>query len=605
MKSNLKILSIIINFIIVFNSIRGDEMNVNIKLDGEWKYKIDFEKEGIKKNWFKNQNLNYDGTLKVPGFFEEQIGKEHDGWVWYFKEFEFNVETQKNLALVCNAIDDDAKVWLNSEFVGEHQGYSESFYFDITRQLKSGKNFLAILVIDHGGPGGIYKSLFIKNYTDEFDLLKTEFSQLNARTSPDWLNEGIIYEIFPRSFSKKGDFKSITKRLKDLKDLGVTILWIMPIHPIGKEKRKGSLGSPYSVKDYYEVNPEFGTKDDFKRLVKEAHRLGFRVIIDMVLNHSAWDNKLIRKYPEWYTKDKNGNIISPNSDWTDVADFNYDNPELRKYMINVLKYWIKEFDIDGFRFDVSELVPLDFWEEARKELEKLKPQFWLSEGTLPEHHLQAFDMTYSWNVYDLFLPLLNGKIKPSAIIKTLQKEKYVFPKGSLRMRFNENHDKLRAAQIFQDDGAFITSAIVFTIPGVPLVHAGQEVGEKKFSSLFEKTEIKWGNLDENEFYKFFKNIIKFRQKNNFITSGELEEVEIDEKRLAYIIKANGHGVFCLFNFGEDFQIDLNFVNQLSGKSLDLNNLVGRKFKIDEERMGRPANKILSFEKLGFVLIEFE
>ncbi|MGB9665053.1 MAG: alpha-amylase family glycosyl hydrolase [Ignavibacteria bacterium] len=581
-------------------------MSKQIKLDGEWNYKFDDAKIGIEQKWFEKNKTNPDGKIFVPGYFEEQTKKNFDGWVWYFKEFEFDFKMEnENLALFFGAIDDDAKVWLNDEYIGEHQGYSESFYFDIRDRIKKGKNFLAVLVSDHGGPGGIYKSVFIKSYKTEEDLFSTEFSKQSARPSPNWVKHGIIYEIFPRSFTKDGNLKALTKKLPQIKELGVTILWLMPIHPIGKEKRKGTLGSPYSVKDYYEINPEYGTKEDFQNFVKEAHRFGFKVIIDEVLNHCAWDNELVKKHPDWFTKDKDGKMISPNSDWTDVVDFNYDNPELRKYMIEMLKYWVKEFDIDGFRFDVSELVPLDFWEEARAELEKIKPQFWLSEGTLPEHHLKAFDMTYSWNIYDLFKPILDGKRSPQTILNSIKLEKFTFPKNSLRMRFNENHDKVRAAEIFGYDGSFITAAITFTINGVPLVYSGQEVGEKIFSSLFEKTEIDWGKeLNSNEHFLFFKKLIAMRKNFPDLYRGEIKPINLNDEVLAFINVYNGRGIIGIFNFAEKSKsIDLNFVNELKDYEVNLIPIIGRKFKFDEERMGRPADKIFNVDPLGFIIFE--
>src|SRR5678816_215589 len=195
-----------------------------------------------------------------------------------------------------------------------------------------------------------------------------EVSKLSARSSRDWVRDGVVYEIFPRAFSAQGDFNGITARLDDLKDLGIDILWLMPIHPIGEEKKKGSIGSPYAVRDYYGINPDYGTADDLKRLVREAHARGFKVIIDIVANHTSWDSVLM-KHPEFYKRDAKGNITYP-YDWYDIAALNYGNQELRRYMTDMLKHWIREFDLDGFRCDVAGEVPTDFWENARRELEQ-------------------------------------------------------------------------------------------------------------------------------------------------------------------------------------------------------------------------------------------
>lgn len=592
-------------FILTINSL-GQNMKDKIPLNVNWFYKLDNQKIGMKEKWFQKDNVKYDGELIVPDFFETQINSEYDGWIWYFREIDLlSPIKEKKLALFFEGVDDDASIWLNGNLVGEHKGYSERFYFDISNFIKDGKNYLTVLVSDYGGPGGIYKPVYLKYFSNEEELFETEYSKQYSRKSPEWVKEAIIYEIFPRSFTKEGTFKSIIKKLPYLKELGVTILWIMPIHPIGQINRKGKLGSPYSVKDYFEINPEYGTKKDFKELVKEAHRLGFKIIIDEVLNHCAWDNELVKKHPEWFTQNKEGKLIPPNADWTDVVDFNYNNLELRKYIISVLKYWIKEFDIDGYRMDVSELVPLDFWEEARAELEKLKPQFWLSEGTLPEHHLKAFDMTYSWNIYDLFKPILNGERTPQSILNSIKIEKYTFPKNSLRMRFNENHDKIRASNIFGHDGSLLTIAIVFALNGVPLVHSGQEIGETKFSSLFEKTEINWpDNLDTNEHFNLIKKLIQLRRENPELSTGNINEINYDDKVLAFTNIANNKGIVAFFNFDTTKKsVDLNFINEIKSFRYDLNKIIGRKFSIDEERMGRPADKIINIEPMGFVILE--
>ncbi|MDX6558015.1 MAG: cyclomaltodextrinase / maltogenic alpha-amylase / neopullulanase, partial [Blastocatellia bacterium] len=193
-----------------------------------------------------------------------------------------------------------------------------------------------------------------------------DFSKEAARPAHDWVRDAVIYEVYERDFSAEGNFKGITAQLDRLKALGVTIVWLMPIHPIGQEKKKGTIGSPYAVRDYYGINPDYGTKDDLKKLIAEAHRRGMKVIIDIVANHTAWDSVLM-KHPDWYKHDASGKITYP-YDWFDIAALNYNSAELRRYMTDMLKYWIHEFDLDGFRCDVAGEVPTDFWENARAEL---------------------------------------------------------------------------------------------------------------------------------------------------------------------------------------------------------------------------------------------
>ena len=249
-----------------------------------------------------------------------------------------------------------------------------------------------------------------------------KYASVYARKSADWVKNAVIYEVYLRSFSKEGTLKALESRIPELKKLGVTVVWLMPIHPVGKLLRKGTLGSPYSVQDYYGINPEFGTLDDFNSLVNTVHQEGLKIIIDLVANHTAWDNPMLKEHPEWYTHDASGKIISPNPDWTDVADLNYDSPELRMYMITMMKYWVHDIGIDGFRCDVAELVPTDFWNNARKELDAIKPVMMLSEGTIPEHHIRAFDLTYSWNMYAVLENVIKGSIAATVFDELLTSE---------------------------------------------------------------------------------------------------------------------------------------------------------------------------------------
>ncbi len=274
-----------------------------------------------------------------------------------------------------------------------------------------------------------------------------DVSKESARPVREWVRDGVIYEIYPRAFSQQGNFNAITARLDELKDLGVTILWLMPIHPIGQEKKKGTIGSPYAVRDYYGINPDYGTADDLKRLVSEAHARGLKVIIDIVANHTSWDSVLM-KHPEFYKRDAKGNITYP-YDWYDIAALNYDNQQLRRYMTDMLKYWIREFDLDGFRCDVAGEVPTDFWENARRELEQIKPDIvMLAEAHKAELLVSAFDLDYSWPLHSALTNVLQGRGRASDLRDEWEKEVKEWPKGALHMRFSDNHDERRAIARF-------------------------------------------------------------------------------------------------------------------------------------------------------------
>ncbi len=371
-----------------------------------------------------------------------------------------------------------------------------------------------------------------------------DFSKENARVSQDWVKDAVIYEIFERQYSQKGDFNSITKDLERLQNLGVTVLWLMPLHPIGREKAKGTVGSPYAAKDYYQINPDYGTKADLQKLVTEAHTRGMKVIIDIVANHTAWDSVMM-KNPAFYTHDKSGKIIPPVPDWADVADLNYDNPELRKYMTEMLKSWIRDYDLDGFRCDVAGFVPTDFWENARTELEKIKPNIvMLAEWNSPDLLVKAFDLDYSWSLHSALTEVLQGAKPASDIRKVWEEDKAKFPRNTLHMRFSDNHDERRAIARFGEKGALAAQALAFTLDGVPLVYNGMENGDTTESgapALFEKLPIFWQFAERRpEFPKFYKAIIDLRKNSVALRRGDLTWLKnSDESKVLTFSRKSG------------------------------------------------------------------
>ena len=394
-------------------------------------------------------------------------------------------------------------------------------------------------------------------------LIPRNLSARHARLSEDWVRRGVIYEVNTRSFSAAGNFAGVEQRLAELKKLGVTILWIMPIHPVGVLNRKGSLGSQYSVQDYYAVNPEFGTLDDFQRLLKNAHKLGFHLIIDLVANHTAWDSKLIHEHPDWFTKDSTGKIVPPNPDWTDVADLDYSQPGLRRYMIGMMKYWVRDIGVDGFRCDVAEMVPLDFWEDARAALDSIKPVMMLAEGAYPPHHLKAFDASYGWNTYKVLAPMITGKSSVLALDTVLSIEKAAYPEGSLRMRFSSNHDEnawdAPDVKKFGTRGAMLAAVIVNTLPGIPLIYNGQEVGSAKTLKLFEKIPIDW--KDGSEFRNLYAALFELRKNDPAFSEGAMIRIPASNPRRVY--------AFARVSGANKFLIALNFDSTAFDGSMDL------------------------------------
>jgi cyclomaltodextrinase / maltogenic alpha-amylase / neopullulanase len=369
-----------------------------------------------------------------------------------------------------------------------------------------------------------------------------ELSQIPARSSPAWLRDGVVYEIFPRSFSPGGDLNGITAQLDRLKDLGVTILWTMPIHPIGEKLRKGQFGSPYSIKDYYAVDSNYGTVDDYKRLVSEAHKRGLKVIMDLVADHTAWD-AVTMKNPEFYKHDAQGKVIPPVPEWTDVAALNYASPALRRYMIEMVKYWVQTCDVDGFRCDAASMVPADFWEQVRTELTIIKPDIiLLAEASEPKLLLKAFDIDYSWSLLTTMNDVLIHNAPASNIRRSWEKSRRQFPKDALSMRISDDHDENRAVTRYGPDGALAASALMFTLDGVPLIYNGMEVGDAAKTSgaaLFDKRPISWQPNEHSSLPEVYHDLIQLRHRYAALRNARVDWLpNSDETRLVSFLRAD-------------------------------------------------------------------
>jgi len=440
-----------------------------------------------------------------------------------------------------------------------------------------------------------------------------DFSKENARPSPDWVKDAVIYEIFPRQYSQKGDFNAITSDLDRLKNLGVTVLWLMPIHPIGREKAKGTIGSPYAVKDFYAINPDYGTKADLQKLVAEAHKRQMKVIIDIVANHTAWDSVMM-KTPAFYTKNAKDEIIPPVADWADVADLNYDNPELRKYIIEMLKFWVRDFDLDGFRCDVAGFVPTDFWETARAEVDKIKPDtIWLAEWESPDLLAKAFNVDYSWANHSVLMNVLQGNVPASEIRKVWETDRAKMPKGALRMRFSDNHDERRAIARFGEKGALAAQALVFTLDGIPLVYNGMEAGDTTESgspALFEKLPVFWQFAERRpEFPKFYKAMIDLRKNSVALRRGDLMWLKnSDESRILTFLRRSG---------AEEIIVAINMSNtpffgsiEASGNFEEITPEVGAPSPPDDDKMKEKPKRntalpVLTLNSFGYRIFKRE
>jgi glycosidase len=522
----IKLLSVVLLAVMAVSA-SAQESSFRISLDGEWLFRVDSLKVGVTGGWYVDSlDRSAWEHVQTPKYWEEYPGLAgYDGWGWFVRTFVLD-RRGREISIHFAGVDDDALVWVNNIEVGGHTGYTDPFALNITSALRPGLNTLAVLVKDNGGGGGIYKPVTLIPTRALDELLRSPWYGTPALKSADWVKAAVIYSVYLRSFSPSGDFEGLEKRLPALKDLGVNVLWLMPVNPVGELNRKGPLGSPYAVRDYYGINPEFGTLQDFKRLLAAARKEGMRLIIDLVANHTSWDSKLITEHPDWFKKDPRGNIVPPNADWTDVAALDYTKPALRRYMIDMMRWWVKDVGIDGFRCDVAELVPNDFWEEARAELNRIKPVMMLAEGSLPQEHVKAFDLTYSWNVYDALDPLLQGKRPVTLLDQILKNERLQFPTGSLRMRFTTNHDKnawdAPAVLKFGTEGLRLATVLVNTLPGVPMIYTGEEVANDRKLSLFEKTPVDWTRpRDMGDLWKF---LIGIRHSHLALSRGDMLRV---------------------------------------------------------------------------------
>lgn len=485
------------------------QVNFQLRLTGTWYFQLDEENVGETQAWYRpDYPLQGKEIAETIGDWDALAGRPYDGRAWYFLEFDFTGVPDK-AALAFESIDDQAWIWLNGEFVGQHLGANQAFKLDVDRIIKKGKNRLALAINDLGGPGGLNGAIDVISYQVAGDLLKGKYFGTLATSHPKWIENAVLYEVNVRQYTQEGTFNAFASHLPALKDLGVDIIWLMPIHPIGELNRKGTLGSYYSIKDYYGINPEFGSLADFRNLVQQIHQAGMRVIIDLVANHTSWDNPLLEQHPEWYKQNSAGQIIAPVPDWSDVAALNYDNPELRAYMIEMMQYWVRDLGIDGYRCDVAALVPMDFWQQAYQQLVAIKPVFMLAEAEAPECHLNGFHMTYASHMYWLFNDIALGKAPASDIFAKLQFEYYNYPDRSIFMRFTSNHDQNTwhgsELERYGRQGAQAFAVLTVVLPGMPLIYSGQEIAMAKRLEFFERDPIVW---EENEFRAFYRSLFR-------------------------------------------------------------------------------------------------
>ncbi len=342
---------------------------------------------------------------------------------------------------------------------------------------------------------------------------------MNKNLPVEWSKNLTIYEVNLRQYTKSGTIKEFEAHLPRLKNLGVGILWFMPIQPIGVLERKGTLGSYYSIRDYRTVDPVCGTLEEFAALIEKIHQMGMYVIIDWVANHTSWDNVLTQTHPYFYTCNESGGFKPPNDEWTDVIELNYKVRDMREYMVETMKFWIRETNIDGFRCDMANLVPTEFWRFARKELDTVKPVFMLAEAEQRELIDGAFDVIYNWNIFHTFNRIAKGESTCWDLTSMLEHEIYQFPSHAYQLMFTSNHDEnsWNGSELERlGEGLEAFTVLYFTLTGIPLIYSGQESGNHKRLSFFEKDEIEW---KDDKMFPLYAKLINLKKTTEALWSG--------------------------------------------------------------------------------------
>ncbi len=418
----------------------------------------------------------------------------------------------------------------------------------------------------------------------------------------DWVNSTNIYEVNIRQYTKEGSFKAFSKELPRLKDMGIKTLWFMPVTPIAQKNKKGVLGSYYAASDYTSINAEFGTLDDFRILVKGAHEQGFKVIIDWVANHTGWDHKWTRDHSDYYEKDSTTDDFKIASGMDDIIELNFHNPDLVDAMIDAMKFWVNECDIDGFRCDLAFWVELDFWQKARKELDAIKPLFWLGELDPIEHpeYMGTFDAAYTWTwmhkTEDFY-----QKHLPVSSLETVLNEYNAIGNGSMRIWFTSNHDENSwNGTEYEKYGNIAKVLAVFscTWNGIPLIYSGQELPNHKRLKFFEKDEIIW--TAKNELHDFYKTLLNLHSNNPALRAGDpdskTQRIKMsDEQYVFAYLRTNGeHKVLVVLNFSSN---NVSFsISEINGKFKEVFSSADRDFSSDKDFQIRGWEYFV-FEKL--------
>ncbi|MGI6713975.1 MAG: alpha-amylase family glycosyl hydrolase [Bacilli bacterium] len=401
------------------------------------------------------------------------------------------------------------------------------------------------------------------------------------------LRNSTIYQVFVRNHSKEGTLQALIADLDRIQDLGIDILYLLPLHPIGEVARKGKAGSPYAIKDYRAIHPDLGTMEDFESLIKEAHRRGLKVMIDIVFNHTSRDSVLLKEHPEWFFLE-NGEPKNRVGDWSDIADLNFDVPELWDYLIETLLFYVKK-GVDGFRCDVAPIIPLEFWKKAREEVAKINPDvIWLSESIEPEfiksmraqgyqaysdaEMYQAFDILYDYDVYPELKKYLEMRGTFRQYVEAVKRQEYLYPVDYLKAHFLDNHDQERIASLVKDQYQLHNLiAWSFFQPGVGFIYAGGENALTHKPNLFEHDPLDWEEHNP-ETYLLVQRLVQLKKEPIFLEKTSFDiEMYFPKDVLLATLSSKSEKLLGIFNFsGGKAKVilpinQIEVIDQISGK----------------------------------------
>jgi glycosidase len=367
-----------------------------------------------------------------------------------------------------------------------------------------------------------------------------------------WANTASIYEVNIRQYTAEGTFKAFEKHLPRIKDMGIDMIWLMPITPISQLQKKGSLGSYYACSSYTKINPEFGIESDLKDLVDTAHSLGMKVIMDWVANHTGIQHEWMQENPNWFAQDASGNFTERNG-WDDVVDLNFGNPLMRIALIDAMAYWVRQFNMDGFRCDMAHLVPLDFWVEARTKLQDSKTLYWLAECEDIAYH-SIFDTSYAWSWMHASEKVGKGEDGLHEVY-TILHQYAQYPKGASKLFFTSNHDENSwNGTEYEKYGIAAKAWAVFTLTwnGQPLIYSGQELPNHKRLAFFDKDQLLWTS-ETPLLHDFYKTLLTARKQFPVLANGTIFNLPTNNSAMAYLKQDQGQTALVILNLSAERQ----------------------------------------------------